>query len=91
MPEEESLWQGGCFVFDQRVSVGHGLVPGEHTMCHACRRPLEPGDRTRPEYEEGVSCHHCINEFDTARRARFRERERQIALARTRGARHLGQ
>lgn len=91
MPASDSLWRGGCFVFDQRVSVGHGLVPGDHRMCHACRRPLEPADRARPEYEEGVSCHHCIDEFDDARRARFRERQRQIELARARGEQHLGQ
>ncbi|MCC5970388.1 MAG: rhodanese-related sulfurtransferase [Pararhodobacter sp.] len=91
VPRDQSLWHGGCFVFDQRVSVGHGLVPGDHRMCHACRRPLEPVDRARPEYEEGVSCHHCINEFDSARRARFRERQRQIVLAQSRGERHLGQ
>ncbi|HHX90264.1 MAG TPA: rhodanese-related sulfurtransferase [Paracoccus sp.] len=91
VPEKKSLWQGACFVFDQRVSVGHGLVPGAYTMCHACRRPLEPADRTRPGYEEGVSCHRCLTEFDDTSRARFRERERQIALARTRGTRHLGQ
>ncbi|KPQ05814.1 MAG: UPF0176 protein [Rhodobacteraceae bacterium HLUCCA12] len=91
VPQDESLWRGGCFVFDQRVSVGHGLVPGDHTMCHACRRPLDPADRARPEYEEGVSCHHCLTEFDDARRARFRERQRQIALATARGTRHLGQ
>ncbi len=59
-------------------------------MCHACRRPIRPEDRTRPEYEEGVSCHLCINEFDEARRERFRERQRQIALAEARGEHHLG-
>ena len=72
VPAEESRWQGGCFVFDQRVAVGHGLRPTGHVMCHACRRPLLPADRQRAEYEEGVSCHHCIDEFDEARRARFR-------------------
>ncbi|MCC0075501.1 MAG: rhodanese-related sulfurtransferase [Rhodobacter sp.] len=90
VPEGESLWQGGCFVFDQRVAVGHGLAPTGHLMCHACRRPLEPADTARPDYEDGVSCHHCIGEFDDARRARFRERQRQIVLAEARGARHLG-
>ena len=90
IPAEDSTWQGECFVFDGRVSVGHGLVEGPHVMCHACRRPIQPEDRDRPEYEEGVSCHLCIDEFDEARRERFRERQRQIALAEARGDKHLG-
>lgn len=91
VPKERSLWQGECFVFDQRVSVGHGLVPGDHGMCHACRRPLSPEDRMRPDYEEGVQCHHCVDEYTPERRAAFRERQRQIMLARARGEHHLGQ
>lgn len=79
VPEENSLWQGECFVFDQRVSLTHGLQPGRHGLCHACRRPLAPEDRERPEYEEGVSCHRCAGEYDEADRRRFRERQRQIA------------
>lgn len=90
VPVDQSLWHGGCFVFDQRVAVGHGLKPTGHLLCHACRRPLEPADTHRPEYEDGVSCHRCIDEFDDARRERFRERQRQIALAEARGDRHLG-
>ncbi|WP_127107102.1 rhodanese-related sulfurtransferase [Pararhodobacter zhoushanensis] len=90
VPQEQSLWHGGCFVFDQRVAVGHGLQPTGHVMCHACRRPLEPADLSRPEYEHGVSCHHCLSEFDDARREGFRERQKQIALAEARGALHLG-
>ncbi|WP_417587283.1 rhodanese-related sulfurtransferase [Pararhodobacter oceanensis] len=90
VPEEESRWQGGCFVFDQRVAVGHGLQPTGHLMCHACRRPLEPADTKRAEYEDGVQCHHCADEFDDARRERFRERQRQITLAAQRGTPHLG-
>ena len=90
VPEDESLWQGSCFVFDGRVSVGHGLQEGPHVLCHACRRPLLPQDRDRAEFEEGVSCHHCINETSEADKTRFRERQRQIALARLRGEQHLG-
>ncbi|PID36338.1 MAG: hypothetical protein CR993_05740 [Rhodobacterales bacterium] len=91
MPEEESLWDGACFVFDGRVSIEHGLREGPHELCHACRRPILPEDRARPEFEEGVSCHRCINEFTDERRERFRERQKQIALSKARGERHLGQ
>lgn len=90
VPPEDSMWRGECFVFDERVSVGHGLAEGPHSLCRACRRPLTPEDLTRPDYEEGVSCHHCVDEHDEARKARFRERQKQIALARARGERHLG-
>ena len=90
VPQSESLWHGACFVFDQRVSVEHGLREGPHRLCHACRRPLLPDDCTRPEYEEGVQCHQCIDEFPPARRQAFRERQRQITLAQSRGTRHLG-
>lgn len=74
----DSLWDGACFVFDQRVSLTHGLKPGGHVMCHACRRPLVPEDRARPEYEEGVRCHLCADEFTAADRDRFRQRQRQV-------------
>ncbi|HGG06700.1 MAG TPA: hypothetical protein ENK28_14670, partial [Aliiroseovarius sp.] len=90
IPADDSTWNGACFVFDGRVSVEHGLAEGPHELCHACRRPILPRDRERPEFEEGVSCHQCIDQFDDARRARFRERQRQILLARERGERHLG-
>ncbi len=90
VPAEDSTWNGACFVFDNRVSVEHGLREGPHVLCHACRRPLLPQDRDRPEYEHGVSCHHCIDETSDDDKARFRERQRQIELARGRGERHLG-
>ena len=87
---ENSRWKGECFVFDQRVSVGHGLRPGNLTTCAACRRPLTDEDRTHPDYEEGASCHRCIDEYSEADRDRFRERARQMRLARERNQRHLG-
>lgn len=90
VPEEQSQWRGECFVFDGRVSVGHGLREGDHKLCYACRRPLEPEDLKRNEYEAGVSCHHCLSETSDADRARFRERQKQIALAQKRGEQHLG-
>ncbi len=77
VPEASSLWQGECFVFDKRVSLGHGLRQGHYALCHACRRPLAPKDKARPEYEEGVCCHRCAGEYTPADRARFRERQRQ--------------
>ena len=89
VPEAESTWRGECFVFDGRVSVGHGLKEGPHLLCHACRRPILPEDRDRPEYEDGVSCHHCIAQTSEADKARFRERQKQIELARARGEGHL--
>jgi UPF0176 protein len=90
VPEAESLWQGKCYVFDQRVSVGHGLVPGDYGTCHACRRPVSAEDRARPEFEDGVQCHRCVDEYTDADRARFRERMHQMQLAERRGERHLG-
>ena len=90
VPEAESTWDGQCFVFDGRVSVGHGLEEGEYGLCFACRRPISEADKVRPEFEAGVSCHQCIAEFSEADRARFRERQKQIALSRTRGETHIG-
>ncbi|NNK77977.1 MAG: rhodanese-related sulfurtransferase [Litoreibacter sp.] len=90
VPQENSTWQGDCFVFDGRVSVGHGLKEGPHQLCYACRRPIQPEDVKRPEYEAGVSCHQCINEYNEESRERFRERQKQIRLARQRGEPHIG-
>jgi UPF0176 protein len=59
MPEERSLWQGECYVFDERVSVGHGLVPGDYTSCKGCGRPLSAAERAAPEYVQGASCRLC--------------------------------
>ncbi|OAN72888.1 hypothetical protein A8B82_19650 [Sulfitobacter sp. EhC04] len=81
VPAQDSTWQGDCFVFDARVSVGHGLRKGPHLLCHGCRQPILPQDRTRPEYEEGVSCHHCFDQTTEADKARFRERQKQLRLA----------
>lgn len=89
VPADQSQWQGQCFVFDKRVSVGHGLVPGNYDTCHACRRPLSTQDKTNPLYEQGVSCHQCTSEHSDEDRARFRERHRQLALAAVRGQSHF--
>lgn len=90
VPRDQSLWQGECFVFDQRVSVGHGLVPGGLTSCGACRRPVTAEGRADPDYEEGVCCPACKDEYSAEDRARFRERQRQMKLAEARGEPHLG-
>ncbi|MDF2141812.1 rhodanese-related sulfurtransferase [Paenirhodobacter sp. CAU 1674] len=90
VPEEDSLWQGDCFVFDTRVSLKHGLKQGDYDSCHACRRPVSAEDKRSPNFEQGVSCPRCIGEYSEADRARFREREHQMRLAAERGAAHLG-
>jgi UPF0176 protein len=89
VPAEDSLWQGECYVFDGRVSVGHGLVPGQNSSCGACRRPVTPEGRQAAEYEEGVCCAACVNEYSASDRERFRERQRQMDRAAARGERHL--
>lgn len=86
----DSLWQGDCFVFDERVSVGHGLVQGDHTLCRGCRMPVDAAGRASPHYIEGVCCDRCRDTRDDAQRLRYAERQRQIELARRRGQSHLG-
>lgn len=90
VPEENSLWEGNCFVFDERVSVGHGLRIGDETLCRACRLPLTPEDRASPLYEEGVSCPHCHDERSDADRERYRARHRQMLAAKEKAARESG-
>ena len=90
VPEEESLWRGECFVFDQRVSVAHGLRQGSHDLCRACRMPVSAADKASPDYVEGVSCPSCADRFDEAARERFRERHKQVGLAERRGEVHIG-
>ncbi len=86
VPQADSAWRGDCFVFDGRVAVGHGLAQGRHGICHACRRPVAPEMTGHPAYVEGVSCPACVDETSEADKARFAERQRQIGLARQRGA-----
>lgn len=90
VPQENSTWDGECFVFDARVSVKHGLEEGKYDLCYACRMPLAPEDLSRPEFEKGVSCHQCIDTTDDERKERFRERQRQVELADRRGKHHIG-
>ena len=87
---KESLWEGECFVFDQRVTVGHGLAPGSYQLCHACRRPLTAEDVGSDLYETGVSCPACHDERTEAQRAGYRERQRQETRAAMAGVAHVG-
>ena len=90
VPQEESMWQGECFVFDYRVTVGHALKVGEYELCHACRKPLAPEDRQHEHFQAGLSCHHCFDSLTEKQQQRFAERQKQVEIARQRGMAHLG-
>lgn len=90
IPQEESLWQGECFVFDNRVSVNHDLQKGAFDQCHACRTPITDEDKNSQHYIQGVSCPHCHNNNNEKQRQRFMEREKQIQLSKQRGETHIG-
>jgi UPF0176 protein len=90
VPEESSLWRGECFVFDERVSIGHGLKRGTYELCRACRRPLSRQDLASPHYEAGVSCAACHFSRTDEQRASYRERHRQQTLAVEEGRLHVG-
>ncbi|TAL76389.1 MAG: rhodanese-related sulfurtransferase [Burkholderiaceae bacterium] len=90
VPPEQSRWNGECFVFDERVSVGHGLAKGHHDLCRACRMPLNEADKASTYFVEGVSCPHCHGTHTPAQEQRFRERQKQVDLARARRQRHIG-
>ncbi|MGB6104192.1 MAG: rhodanese-related sulfurtransferase [Pusillimonas sp.] len=87
---EESRWEGDCFVFDERVSVRHGLEQGEYELCRACRLPLSAEDKASEHYQEGVSCPHCHGKHTPEQLQRFKERQKQVELARKRHQRHIG-
>ena len=86
----QSLWQGECFVFDERVSVGHGLGQGDLELCRSCRRPVSQAERAAPSYEVGVACPACFGTKTEAQRRGFAERQRQVQLARARAQPHVG-
>jgi UPF0176 protein len=90
VPEEESMWEGECFVFDNRVTVDHQLQKGKYGQCHACRMPITEEDKQHEHYLVGVSCHHCYSATSEAQRERFKEREKQMRLAKERGEKHIG-
>lgn len=88
--EEETLWNGECFVFDNRVSVDHQLNKGNYDQCHACRLPITEEDKLSEKYSQGVSCPSCFDKKSEQQRQRFAEREKQVQLARSRGEQHIG-
>ncbi len=90
VPEEDSLWDGDCYVFDERVAVGHGLKQGEYTLCHGCRLPVDAAGRASPKFEQGVACPACADTQSSQKRAAHRERQKQVQLAAARGETHIG-
>lgn len=89
-PEEKSLWDGECFVFDQRVAVKHNLEQGQYDQCFACRHPITENDKLSPLYIKGVACPRCHADMSEDQKARFAERQKQIELAKQRGETHIG-
>lgn len=90
VPQQDSLWHGECFVFDNRVAVDHALEKGSYTLCHACGWGVNEAAKRSPLYEEGVSCPRCHDAVSDDQKVRFRERRKQIQLAAERGEEHLG-
>ena len=90
VPEQESLWEGECFVFDERVTVNHQLEKGDYDQCHACQLPITDADKQSDKYQRGISCPHCFDKTSADQKARFAEREKQVQLALKRGEAHIG-
>ncbi len=88
--KEESLWQGECFVFDNRVTVDQDLEVGQYDLCHGCRRPITQADKDSNLYVKGVSCSKCAEHLTTDQKDRFAERQKQIELAKQKNLKHLG-
>jgi len=90
IPEEESLWEGECFVFDQRVAVTHGLDEGQYDQCYACRHPLSTKEIESDQYTKGISCPYCFNKLSDKKKAGVTERQKQIMLSKSKGENHIG-
>jgi UPF0176 protein len=90
VPKDQSLWQGECFVFDNRVAVDQDLKRGSYDQCHACRMPITEQEKTLETYQEGLSCHHCYGKVSDEQRQRFAQRQKQVQLAKARGEEHIG-
>ena len=91
VPQEQSLWEGECFVFDDRVTVNHRLEKGSYDQCHACRRPITEEDKLSQHYVAGASCPRCYLDISADKKARLLEREKQMRLAESRGEFHMGE
>ena len=89
--KKETLWKGECFVFDNRISLKHGLVIGTYSMCSGCRKPISFKDKKSKKYEEGVSCPYCHDLLTKSQKERFRMRQKQIVLAKKSGKKHIFQ
>ncbi|MGB1402989.1 MAG: rhodanese-related sulfurtransferase [Porticoccaceae bacterium] len=90
VPKEQTLWQGECFVFDNRVAVDHDLKRGSYDQCHACRMPITEQDKMLDTYQQGLSCHHCFGTLTEEQKQRFAQRQKQVQLAKARGEEHIG-
>jgi UPF0176 protein len=90
VPEEESMWEGDCYVFDGRVAVNHQLEKSGYDVCNACRLPITDEDKQSADFEKGVSCPKCIDKHTEEQKQRFREREKQVQLSAARGETHVG-
>ena len=90
VPEQESIWEGECFVFDNRVAVNHRLEKGRYDQCYGCRHPITEQDKLSDKYQKGVCCPRCYELLTPEQMARFRERQKQVELARARGEAHVG-
>jgi len=90
VPESESMWEGECFVFDQRVAVKHNLEVGDFDQCYACRHPLSPAEMQSAKYTAGISCPYCYDKISEEKRASLTERQKQVILAKKRGEVHIG-
>ena len=90
VPQEESTWQGECFVFDDRVTVDHNLEKGHYDQCNACRLPITEADKQNEQFVQGVSCPYCFDKTSDEQKSRYLEREKQIQLAKERGQQHIG-
>ena len=88
--EEDSLWKGECFVFDDRVALNHNLEVGSYDMCHGCRMPITEADKLEEEYERGVSCPNCFNKKTPEQKKRYADRQKQVDLAKLRNEKHIG-
>ena len=90
MPQENSLWEGECFVFDDRVSVNHNLEPGSYDMCHGCRMPITDQDKDSSKYIKGVACPNCFDKTTEEQKARYMSRQKQVDIAKSRNQKHIG-